>query len=316
LEKLMDQHPIVGLVMENRQLVKLKSTYVDGLLHVAHPMTQRVHSTLHQTVTATGRLSSAEPNLQNIPIREERGKPLRRVFIAEPGWQLVDADYSQIELRVLAHISQDEGLLHAFRQGLDIHRFTASEVFGVSPEDVTGYQRSAAKAVNFGIVYGISDFGLSRQLGIARSEAHHYIETYLDRYAGVRAYMEEVVRQGRELGYVTTMFGRKRYLPELRSTNHTVRSFGERMAMNTPIQGTAADIIKLAMVRVDERLREEAHEGYLLLQVHDELIVTCPENETKVVSALLKEEMESAATLSIPLEVDVNAGINWDVAKG
>ena len=310
LEKLRGQAPIVDAVLEYRQYTKLSSTYVEGLTKVIAP-DGRIHTSFQNTVTATGRLSSTEPNLQNIPVRTELGAELRKMFVPGPGNVLVDADYSQIELRLLAHIAGDEHMIAAFRSGEDIHTITAGQVFGVPPELVTRQMRSAAKAVNFGIVYGISDFSLSQDIGVTRKEAREYMERYFEKYAGVRAYMTDVVERAKKDGFVSTLMGRRRWLPELKSSNFNMRSFGERVALNMPIQGTAADIIKLAMIRVDRRLREEGLEARLVLQVHDELIVECPEAEAETVKNLLTEEMEGVAALAVPLTADAHAGKSW-----
>ena len=310
LEKLRDKHPIVDAVLDYRQLTKLKSTYVDGLTKVIAP-DGRIHTSFQNTVTATGRLSSTEPNLQNIPIRTELGAELRKMFVAGPGHVLVDADYSQIELRLLAHIAGDEHMIAAFRSGEDIHTVTASQVFGVPAELVTHEMRRRAKAVNFGIVYGISDFSLSQDIGVTRREAKEYMKRYFETYSGVRAYMTQVVEDAREKGYVSTIMGRRRWLPELKSSNFNTRSFGERVALNAPIQGTAADLIKKAMIRVDARLRAEGLEARLVLQVHDELIVECPEEEADRVCALLTEEMEGVARLAVPLTAEAHSGQSW-----
>ena len=314
LEKLRGKHPIVEAVLDYRQLAKLKSTYVDGLMKVIAP-DGRIHTSFQNTVTATGRLSSTEPNLQNIPVRTELGAELRRMFVAPEGKVLVDADYSQIELRLLAHIAGDEHMIAAFRSGEDIHTVTASQVFGVPVEFVTPQMRSHAKAVNFGIVYGISAFSLSEDIHVSQKEAQGYIDSYLEKYSGVRRYMEEIKEKARQEGFVTTLWGRRRYLPELKSKNFNIRSFGERLALNTPIQGTAADIIKAAMVAVFRRLKKEGLQARLLLQVHDELIIEAPEEEAAQVSALLKEEMEGAFPLSVRLVADVSQGENWYEAK-
>ncbi|HIR68746.1 MAG TPA: DNA polymerase I [Candidatus Pelethousia gallinarum] len=310
LESLQDHHPIVPLVMEYRFLSKLKSTFLDGLLALMQP-DGRVHTSFNQNVTATGRISSTEPNLQNIPVRTELGREIRRAFVASPGRVLVGADYSQIELRLLAHMSGDTAMVEAFRTGADIHAITAGEVFGVSPETVTSQQRSAAKAVNFGIVYGISDFGLARNIGVSRKEAGDYIQRYFQRYPGVKAFMDRCVQEGREKGYATTLLGRRRELPELASSNFNTRSFGERVAMNMPIQGTAADIIKLAMVRVYQALEREGLQAKLVLQIHDELILDTPMEEAERVKPLLKACMEEAMPLSVPLIADVREGHSW-----
>ncbi len=310
LEKLRGQAPIVDAVLEYRQYTKLSSTYVEGLTKVIAP-DGRIHTSFQNTVTATGRLSSTEPNLQNIPIRTELGAELRKMFVAGPGNVLVDADYSQIELRLLAHIAGDEHMISAFRSGEDIHTITAGQVFGVPPELVTRQMRSAAKAVNFGIVYGISDFSLSQDIGVTRKEAKAYMERYFERYSGVHAYMTDIVEQARKSGFVSTLMGRRRWLPELKSSNFNMRSFGERVALNMPIQGTAADIIKLAMIRVDARLRSEGLKARLVLQVHDELIVECPEAEAGEVKDLLTEEMEGVVALAVPLTADAHVGKSW-----
>ena len=314
LEKLRWEHPIVADVLQYRQYAKLKSTYCDGLLKVIGP-DGRVRTSFQMTVTATGRLSSTEPNLQNIPTRTPLGSELRRMFVPERGNVLVDADYSQIELRLLAHIAGDETMRQAFLSGEDIHTVTASQVFGVPTEAVTKQMRSHAKAVNFGIVYGISAYSLSQDIGVSVYEAKEYIESYLERFSGVRRYMTEVVERAREQGYVETLMHRRRSLPELTATNHATRSFGERVALNMPIQGTAADVMKLAMVRVFDRLRREAHGARLLLQVHDELIVECPEAMAGQVARLLVEEMEGVMRLSVPLTVEAHWGGSWLEAK-
>lgn len=310
LEKLQYQHPIVSLVLEYRQLTKLNSTYVEGLSKVIAP-DGRIHTSFQNTVTATGRLSSTEPNLQNIPVRTALGAEMRTMFVARPGWVLVDADYSQIELRLLAHMSGDEAMIQAFRDGVDIHTVTASQVFGVSPDRVTADMRRAAKAVNFGIVYGISPFSLSQDIHVSVAQAKSYMEKYFAHYAGVRAYMDGVVEQGKSQGYVSTLYGRRRWLPELKSSNFNTRSFGERVALNMPIQGTAADIIKLAMIRVENRLAQEGLQAQLVLQVHDELIVECPQAEADTVARLLTQEMEGVAQLAVPLTAEAKVGQTW-----
>ena len=315
LEKLRGKHPIVEAVLDYRQLAKLKSTYVDGLMKVIAP-DGRIHTSFQNTVTATGRLSSTEPNLQNIPVRTELGAELRKMFVAPEGKVLVDADYSQIELRLLAHIAGDEHMIAAFRSGEDIHTVTASQVFGVPPESVTHEMRRRAKAVNFGIVYGISDFSLSQDIGVTRAEAREYMDKYFATYHGVRDYMKEVVEKAKADGYVSTLLGRRRWLPELKSSNFNLRSFGERVALNMPIQGTAADIIKLAMIRVRDRLREAGLSARLILQVHDELIVECPDGEVEQVKALLTREMEGVMDLPVPMRADSAAGRSWAEAKG
>ena len=310
LEKLRGAHPIVGEVLEYRQYAKLKSTYVDGLLKVISP-DGRVRTSFQMTVTATGRLSSTEPNLQNIPTRTELGSELRRMFVAGPGQILVDADYSQIELRLLAHISGDQAMVDAFRSGEDFHTVTAAHVFSVPVEEVTPAMRRAAKAVNFGIVYGISPFSLSQDLGVTVAEAKAYMDAYFHRFPGVKAYMDQVVERARADGYVETPMHRRRALPEIKSSNHNMRAFGERVALNMPIQGAAADIIKLAMVRVHRQLKEAALEARLIMQVHDELIVECPEAEADRVKALLVREMEGAWPLSVPLIAEAHSGKSW-----
>lgn len=315
LEKLRDKHPIVNFIMEYRQLAKLKSTYCDGLTAVVNPNTHRIHSVFTQTVTVTGRLSSTEPNLQNIPTRTELGREIRKMFVAKEGYVLVDADYSQIELRVLAHIANDETMINAFRNNEDIHAVTASQVLGIPLEDVTKEQRSSAKAVNFGIVYGIGEFSLAQDLHISVKEAKAYIESYLEKYHGVRNYMESIKEQAKKDGYVKTMLNRIRYIPELKSPNYNIRQFGERVALNTPIQGTAADIIKLAMVRVDNRLINEGLKSKLILQVHDELIVEAHKDEVDKVKQILSEEMQNAMELNVPLKVDMSTGHSWYDAK-
>ena len=314
LEKLRPLHPIAGKILEYRELSKLKSTYADGLQKVIGP-DGRIHTSFQMTVTATGRLSSTEPNLQNIPIRRELGGEIRKMFVAPEGYTLVDADYSQIELRILAHISGDKRMKDAFLNGEDIHRSTAAQVLGIPAEEVTAEQRRHAKAVNFGIVYGISAFSLSEDIGLSVAEARSYINAYMSAYQGVADYMEKVIAQARETGYAVTLYGRRRPMPELKASNFTVRSFGERVARNMPIQGAAADIMKIAMVNVDRALRESGLDARLLLQVHDELIVECNEADAEAVRALLKREMEGAASLSIPLTVEAHTGRNWYEAK-
>ena len=314
LERLKGQHPILDVILDYRQLAKLKSTYVDGLTKVIAE-DGRIHTSFQNTVTATGRLSSTEPNLQNIPVRTELGAELRKMFVAPKGWKLVDADYSQIELRLLAHISDDKVMQDAFRTGEDIHTVTASQVFGVPPEAVTHEMRRRAKAVNFGIVYGISDFSLSQDIGVPRYEAKEYMQRYFEKYSGVHQYMTDIVERAKADGFVSTLMGRRRWLPELKSSNFNLRSFGERVALNMPIQGTAADLMKLAMIRVDRRLRAEGLEARLVLQVHDELIVECPDGEVERVKMLLTQEMEGVADLSVPLNADSAAGQSWAEAK-
>ena len=295
-------------------MTKLKSTYADGLLKVI-ASDGRIHTTFQNTVTATGRLSSTDPNLQNIPVRTELGSELRRMFVAQPGWVLVDADYSQIELRVLAHVADDKNMQAAFLSGEDFHTVTAAQVFGVPVEEVTPEMRRSAKAVNFGIVYGISDWALAEDLGVSVAEAKAYIEGYLARFAGVRAYRENIVAEGREKGYVTTLLGRRRPLPELHSKNFNIRTGAERMALNTPIQGAAADIIKVAMLRVDGALRRQALQARLVLQIHDELIVECPPWEAELVMQIVTEEMARAMELAVPLKAEAKMGATWYEAK-
>ena len=314
LENLAAEHEVCAKILEYRKYQKLESTYIDSLLNL-QDAAGRIHSRFDQVATATGRISSAEPNLQNIPVRTELGRQIRRAFIARPGCVLVDADYSQIELRVLAHMSGDETMIEAFREGQDIHARTAAEVYGVPLEQVTHEMRSASKAVNFGIVYGISDFTLAKNISVSRKEAREFIERYFERYPGVKRYMDAAVAEGREKGYVTTLMGRRRYLPELASANFNLRSFGERCAMNSPIQGTAADIIKLAMIRVADALRKGGYKARLILQVHDELIVEAPENEQERVRALLKDCMEGVAALAVPLKTDISVGRDWRECK-
>ena len=314
LEKLKNKHPIIPAIMDYRMLTKLKSTYADGLIKVIDE-DGRIRTTFQNLVTATGRLSSTEPNLQNIPVRTDLGAEIRKMFIPKSGCVLVDADYSQIELRVLAHIARDEAMQAAFIGGMDIHTATAAQVFGVAPEAVTPLQRRNAKAVNFGIVYGISEFSLAEDIGVSRYEAKEYIDSYLANYRGVRDYMKQVVVDAREIGYTQTMYGRRRYIPELKSSNFNVRSGAERIALNTPIQGTAADLIKLAMLRVDQALEEHFPQAKLILQVHDELIVECPEQIAPEVAKLVSREMEQVAVLSIPLQAEAKWGKSWYDAK-
>ncbi|MBQ4293114.1 MAG: DNA polymerase I, partial [Lachnospiraceae bacterium] len=314
LEKLAPEHPFVAHVLSYRGLTKLKSTYADGLTAFV-AADGRVHTTFHQTITATGRLSSADPNLQNIPIRNDLGRQIRKAFLPEEGWVFLDADYSQIELRVLAHLSGDENLIKAYNSAQDIHALTASEVFHVPLEEVTPMMRRNAKAVNFGIVYGISSFGLSEDLSISRKEAKEYIERYFEVYPRMHAFLQELVADAKEKGYVTTMFGRIRPVPELSSSNFMQRSFGERVAMNSPIQGTAADIIKLAMLRVHRRLKKEGLKSRLVVQVHDELLVETFLPEKEAVERILSEEMTQAAELLVPLEIDLHEGRDWYEAK-
>ncbi len=314
LEKLKDKHPIIPAIMDYRMLTKLKSTYADGLMAVIGE-DGRIRTTFQNLVTATGRLSSTEPNLQNIPVRTDLGQEIRKMFIPAPGNVLVDADYSQIELRVLAHIAQDDTMRRAFIEGQDVHTVTASQVFGVAPEKVTPLQRRHAKAVNFGIVYGISEFSLADDIGVSRYEAKAYIESYLSTYYGVRSFMKQVVEDAREKGFTTTLYGRRRYIPELKASNFNVRQGAERMALNTPIQGTAADLIKLAMIRVEDALNAHFPEARLLLQVHDELIVECPEAIAPQVAQLISREMQGVAQLSVPLVAEAKWGKSWYDAK-
>lgn len=315
LEELRDYHPVIDMILEYRALAKLKSTYCDGLLKVIAP-DGRIHSSFNQTETRTGRISSTEPNLQNIPVRTEKGKELRRFFTAKEGCVLVDADYSQIELRVLAHIANDKNMLDAFGSGEDIHTATAAKVFGLPKEMVTPALRSRAKAVNFGIVYGIGAFSLSKDIGVTKKEADRYIKSYLELYSGIDKYMKDIVEKAKNDGYVSTMFGRRRRIDELKSSNHNLRAFGERVARNMPIQGTAADIIKIAMIKVYKRLKEENMRSRLILQVHDELIVEAPDEEAEKAARLLSEEMENAVSLSLRLTADAGIGKTWFEAKG
>ncbi len=314
LEKLVPYHPIISLILEYREDTKLKNTYCDGM---GKQITEqgRIHTTFKQTQTLTGRLSSAEPNLQNIPVRSDKGRELRRFFTAEEGHILIDADYSQIELRILAHVSGDETLINAFKNGEDIHTVTASQVFGVPAEQVTSEMRKRAKAVNFGIIYGIGDYSLSQDLKIPRKTAAEYIENYLSNYPGVKEYLQSAKDFARENGYAKSFFGRRRYIPELSASNKNVQAFGERVAMNMPIQGAAADLIKLAMIHADRMLREGGLSAKLILQIHDELIIDCPIEEADKAEAILREAMQSAADLKVPLAVDIGRGKNWFEAK-
>ncbi len=314
LEKLRDVHPAAGRILEYRQLMKLTGTYVEPLIS-RMDAEGRIHSLFDQTATATGRISSSEPNLQNIPVRTETGREIRRAFIPREGWKLCDADYSQIELRVLAHLSGDEAMRDAFLKGQDVHTRTASEVYSVPMDEVTPAMRRSAKAVNFGLVYGISEFGLARNIGVSRSEAHDFISRYFERYPGIKRYMDESVSRGRSQGYTSTLFGRRRPLPEIRNPNGNIRAFGERVAMNAPVQGTAADIIKIAMIRVHSALKKQGLRARLILQVHDELLIECPPEEESAVTVLLKECMENAVTLSVPLTAEVKSGESWYETK-
>ncbi|MCX7781395.1 MAG: DNA polymerase I [Negativicutes bacterium] len=316
LEKLAGEHTLIDRLLEYRLLSKLKSTYLDAMEALIHPRTGRIHSSFNQAVTATGRLSSSDPNLQNIPIRTEAGRRIRELFVPGEGYDyLVSADYSQIELRILAHLSGDQNLIEAFVQNQDIHSRTAAEVFGVPMNSVTGEMRARAKAVNFGIVYGISDYGLSRDIGVSRKEAGLYIDNYFARYQGVKEYIDNVVRDARRDGYVTTIFGRRRYLPDINSSNFNQRSFAERTAMNTPIQGTAADIIKKAMIDVTQALAAHRFKSRILLQVHDELVLEVPADELETVTQVVKTAMENTIALAVPLIADIKAGVNWAAAK-
>ncbi|CEK37010.1 DNA polymerase I [Paraclostridium sordellii] len=315
LERLRDKHEIIDKITEYRQIVKLKSTYVDGLINIINPISHRIHSSFNQTITTTGRISSTEPNLQNIPVRLELGRNIRKVFIANKGCELVDADYSQIELRVLAHMSQDEHMIDAFNHDIDIHTKTASQVFGIDIKDVTSEQRSAAKAVNFGIVYGISDFGLSQNLKIPVKEAKTYIDNYLNTYEDIKTYMDNTIEEAKKDGYVKTILNRRRYIPEINSGNVILKNLGKRLAMNAPIQGSAADIIKIAMVNVYKKLEEKNLKSKLILQVHDELIIETCEDEIEIVSKIVKDEMEHAVSMDVNLDVDLNVGKSWYETK-
>lgn len=315
MEKLRRKHPIVDLILSYRQFAKLKSTYADGLIKVISPTDGRIHSTFKQTLTMTGRLSSTEPNLQNIPVRTELGKVFRKFFIADEGKVLIDADYSQIELRVLAHISGDPNLIEAFMTGEDVHAMTASRVFGIPLMAVTEELRKRAKAVNFGVIYGISAFSLAEDIGVSRMEAQEYIDAYFKRHPDIRDYLDDTVKKARDNGFVSTMFGRRRYIPELAAKNKNLQSFGERVAMNTPIQGTAADIIKKAMVDTDAALKAAGMKARLILQIHDELIVEAPVEEAEAAAAILKEKMENTVKLLVPLVADAHIGKSWFDAK-
>ena len=315
LEKLKDEHPVIEKILEYRQLQKLNSTYVDGLIPCINENTKRIHSKFHQTVTQTGRISSTDPNLQNIPTRMELGRKLRKVFKPKQGCIFVDADYSQIELRVLAHISEDKNMIEAFKNNEDIHLSTAAKVLNIPIEEVTKEQRASAKAVNFGIVYGISEFGLGEQLGISRKQAKEYIDQYLEKYSGIKKFMDDIVEEAKEKGYVETLYHRKRYVPELKSNNYMVRQFGSRVAMNTPIQGTAADIMKIAMINVYNKLKEAGLKSKILVQVHDELLIETFIEEQEQVEKILKEEMENVITLKVPLLAELSKGNNWYEAK-
>ena len=315
LEKLKKESPIIEKILDYRQLAKLNSTYVEGMRPFINPKTGRIHSFFHQTITATGRISSTEPNLQNIPTRIELGKRLRKVFIPEEGYVYIDADYSQIELRVLAHMSEDAHMIEAFEKGEDIHKQAASKVLHKPIEEVTKEERSSAKAVNFGIVYGISEFGLGEQLGISRKKAKEYIDQYLEKYSGIKKFMQDIVEQTKEKGYVETLYHRKRYVPELKSNNYMVRQFGSRVAMNTPIQGTAADIMKIAMINVYNKLKEEGLKSKIVVQVHDELLIETVKDEKEEVEKILKQEMENVIKLKVPLVAELSSGMSWYEAK-
>lgn len=311
LEKLVGEHPVIEELLDYRQLMKLNSTYVEGMLPYINKNTGRIHSYFHQTVTATGRISSTEPNLQNIPTRFELGKQLRKVFKPKQGSVFIDADYSQIELRVFAHIANDENMIRAFREGVDIHSEVASKVFEKSLEEVTKIERTKAKAVNFGIIYGISDFGLGEQLHMSRKEAKEYIEQYLDKYNGIKEYMKNIDEVAKEKGYVDTIFGRRRNIPELKSQNFMVRQFGSRVALNMPIQGTAADIMKLAMIEVHKQIEEKKLNSRIVLQIHDELLLEVPKEEISIATEILKNSMENIVELSVPLIAEVTEADNW-----
>ena len=314
LEKLRPYHPIVQDILDYRQVTKLKSTYTDGLLKVADE-NGRVHTTFKQTGTATGRLSSTEPNLQNIPIRTELGRELRRYFLPAAGNVLIDADYSQIELRLLAHISGDENMIHAFNSGVDIHATTAATVFGVAKEDVTPEMRKKAKAVNFGILYGIGAYSLAGDIGVSRAQAKEYIDQYLAGFPKVDAYLKRTIAEAYETGYVTTLFGRRRYIPDLSGKNKMLQKFGERVAMNSPIQGTAADLIKLSMIRVHQKLKDSGLDARLILQVHDELLIEASEASAAQAERILKEEMENVVHYAVPLTVEIHTAKTWFDAK-
>ena len=315
LEKLKSEDPIITEILEYRQLMKLNSTYVEGLKQYINPKTKRIHSFFHQTITATGRISSTEPNLQNIPTRFELGKQVRKIFKPEKGKVYIDADYSQIELRVLAHMSEDTHMVQAFKEGQDIHKQAASKVFKTPIDEVTKEQRSNAKAVNFGIVYGISDFGLGEQLGISRKQAKKYIDEYLTEYQGIKNFMDNMTEKAKETGYVETLFNRRRYIPELKSNNYMVRQFGNRAAMNTPIQGTAADIMKIAMINVYKELLDKKLKAKIVLQVHDEMMIESPIEEAEKVKKIVKKEMEDAISLKVPLIAEVSEAENWYECK-
>ena len=311
LEELAKSHDLPAEILNYRTYYKLKTTYVDALPKLINERTGRIHTSFNQTVTATGRLSSSDPNMQNIPIRGEWGTKIREVFIAEKGFVLISADYSQIELRILAHLCEDEGLIEAFRNNVDIHTRTASEIFGIQPNEVTSDQRRVAKTVNFGVIYGISPFGLSEALDISPKEASVIIDHYFERHRGVRDYMDLTLQGARSRGYVTTLLGRKRPIPEIHSSNSNIRMQAERMAINAPVQGTAADLIKIAMINIWKRLKESGLKTSMILQIHDELLFEVPEDEVETASRLIKEEMEGALSLSVPLQVEIGHGRNW-----
>ena len=311
LEKLKREDPIIQKLLDYRQLMKLNSTYVEGLKPYINPKTKRIHSFFHQTITATGRISSTEPNLQNIPTRFELGKRVRKIFKPEEGKVYIDSDYSQIELRVLAHISGDKHMIEAFNNNEDIHKQAASKVFKTPIDEVTSQQRSNAKAVNFGIVYGISDYGLSEQLGISVKRAKQYIEEYLEQYSGIKEFMTNITESAKQKGYVETLFHRRRYIPELKSNNYMVRQFGARVAMNTPIQGTAADIMKIAMINVYKEIKNRNLKAKIVLQVHDEMMIEAPINEAKEVEEIVKDKMQSAISLNVPLIAQISEADNW-----
>jgi DNA polymerase-1 len=316
LNNLARSHELPAEILSYRGFAKLKSTYIDALPALINPETGRIHTSYNQTVTATGRLSSSNPNLQNIPIRTPEGKRIRQAFIAPEGWEIISADYSQIELRILAHLSDDRALVDAFMQGEDIHTATAANVFGVFPEMVTADMRRQAKVINFGILYGMSAFGLSRELNVAQKIAQTYIDEYFNRYQGVRAFLDGILENARNNGFVTTLLNRRRYLPEINSENAPVRQFAERMAINTPIQGTAADLIKVAMINISNLFAKRRLRVHMIMQVHDELVFECHHNENEEVMALVKKEMEEVIALKVPLKVDIASGRNWDEAHG
>ena len=314
LAALAPHHLLPREVLNYRTLTKLKNTYIDTLPRMVNQDTGRIHTTYNQTGTVTGRLSSSEPNLQNIPVRTEEGREIRRAFVTDPGHLLISADYSQIELRILGHYSRDEALIDAFQKGEDIHLRTAAEIFEVEPQEVTAEMRRQAKTINFGIIYGMSAFRLAKDLGIPQKKGKKIMERYFDRYGGVRSYMEEIPKQAREQGFVTTLLNRKRFLPDLQSRNHNVRQFAERTAINTPIQGSAADIIKMAMLRIDAELVKKSLPAWMIMQVHDELVFEVEESSVRDVATLVQQEMESVVSLAVPLVVEVGIGPNWDEA--